>query len=67
MSAKKWKRDFFENHPNCCFCGGTTAATTIDHIPSIQLFSLKKGLVDLNSLPAILAIRGQKAMNKLLL
>lgn len=29
---------FFEQHPICCFCGGDTAATEIDHIPSIQMF-----------------------------
>jgi hypothetical protein len=23
--------DFLNRHPLCCFCGGTTSATTIDH------------------------------------
>ena len=30
---------FFEQHPICIFCGGATAATTQDHVPSRQLFT----------------------------
>ena len=33
---------FLEKHPFCCFCGGEKPATTIDHVPSIQLFRLRK-------------------------
>lgn len=32
---------FLEQHPICCFCGGKTPATTRDHVPSRQLFTLK--------------------------
>ncbi len=32
---------FFDQHPICCFCGGTVDATTIDHVPSRQLFTFK--------------------------
>lgn len=38
---------FLVDHPICCYCGGKTLATTIDHIPSRQLFWQKhrpKGL-----------------------
>ena len=32
---------FFADHPTCIFCGGVTAATTLDHVPSRQLFYRK--------------------------
>jgi hypothetical protein len=32
------KKRFLINHPFCCFCGGTEAATTIDHIPPKACF-----------------------------
>lgn len=33
--ARRNLRDaFFARHPRCCFCGGSTKATTIDHIPA---------------------------------
>jgi len=35
------RREFLKKHPLCCFCGGTTPATTIDHVPSRQLFNNK--------------------------
>ena len=35
---KNRNSDFFRDHPFCCFCGGTTPATTIDHVPSTQTF-----------------------------
>jgi hypothetical protein len=39
MGEVKRKRErFFEQHPWCCFCGGGTKATTIDHVPSRGLF-----------------------------
>ena len=38
----KQKAVFLKQHPFCCFCGGEKPATTIDHVPSIQLFRLKK-------------------------
>ena len=31
-----------ESHPICCFCGGQTKATELDHVPSRQMFSLKR-------------------------
>jgi hypothetical protein len=31
--ARHKKKHFFAVHPSCCFCGGTTGATTIDHVP----------------------------------
>lgn len=39
--------DFIKEHPTCCFCGGTTAATTIEHQPAKIIFPNKhrpKGL-----------------------
>ena len=42
MATKAQRRKiFFDSHPFCCFCGGNVKATTIDHIPSRQLFALK--------------------------
>lgn len=41
------QRTFLDQHQICCFCGGATPATTVDHVPSIQMFSLRhrpKGL-----------------------
>lgn len=29
---------FIEQNPYCCYCGGTTPADTVDHIPSRQMF-----------------------------
>lgn len=37
--AAEYKRRFFETHQLCCFCGGGTLATTIDHIPSRATFN----------------------------
>ena len=40
---KRQRKDaFLRQHPWCCFCGGVTPATTVDHIPSIQMFSLRR-------------------------
>lgn len=39
--------NFLKQHPWCCYCGGATLATTIDHVPSRQMFDLRgrpKGL-----------------------
>ncbi len=33
---------FLKDHPWCCYCGGTTRAETVDHVPSKQMFSLKR-------------------------
>ncbi len=33
------KKQFLEAHPFCCFCGGYTPSTEIDHIPSRVLFN----------------------------
>ena len=39
MGAKKNKlQRFLLKHPHCCFCGGGTPATTIDHIPARTCF-----------------------------
>jgi hypothetical protein len=38
---KRRKQDFLKRHPICCHCGGLAPATTIDHVPSIQMFSLR--------------------------
>lgn len=44
MGQSREKRiRFFELNPICCFCGGNTLATTIDHIPSRACFSGKIG------------------------
>lgn len=51
MGAAKLKRRrkeaFLKQHPYCCYCGGETPTTTVDHIPSRQMFSQRwrpKGL-----------------------
>jgi len=36
------KQEFLKRHPICCHCGGLTLATTVDHVPSIQMFSLRR-------------------------
>ncbi len=36
------KEAFLRLHPHCCFCGGATLATTVDHVPSVQMFSLRR-------------------------
>lgn len=36
------KQAFLKEHRHCCFCGGSRAATTVDHVPSIQMFSLRR-------------------------
>ena len=43
-SRRRNKRNvaFFERHPFCCFCGGERPATTRDHVPSKQMFHLKR-------------------------
>ena len=43
-ARRKSKRhvDFLKKHPFCCFCGGKEPATTIDHVPSKQVFRLKR-------------------------
>jgi hypothetical protein len=39
MGDRKRRRDaFFKTHPNCCFCGGATPATTEDHQPGRVFF-----------------------------
>lgn len=37
-NTQKRRKQFFAEHPYCCFCGGTVAATTEDHFPSRTLF-----------------------------
>jgi len=34
------KARFLKEHPLCCFCGGTRAATTLDHVPPKACFPL---------------------------
>jgi hypothetical protein len=38
----KRRREFFEKHPLCIYCGGETPATTCDHVPSRQVFHFKQ-------------------------
>lgn len=39
MGARKKRREaFFREHPNCCFCGGDSPATTEDHQPARTYF-----------------------------
>lgn len=45
--AKRRKEKIFREHPVCCYCGGNTPATTIDHMPPSVFFYRKhrpKGL-----------------------
>jgi hypothetical protein len=40
---RNWRKQaFLIEHLNCCFCGGQKRATTIDHVPSIRMFSLRQ-------------------------
>jgi hypothetical protein len=41
--ARLKKQRFLVEHPICCFCGGTTAATTLDHVPSRACFNGRNG------------------------
>jgi hypothetical protein len=34
------KKRFLQQHPICCFCGGTRPATTLDHVPPKACFPL---------------------------
>lgn len=39
MGKKEARRlSFIKEHPLCCFCGGTTSAEEMDHIPSRTIF-----------------------------
>ena len=40
--VSKRLRAFLAEHPMCCFCGGEVPATSIDHVPSRQMFSLRR-------------------------
>ena len=40
-TKNKRKAVFLKQHPYCCICGGEKPATTIDHVPSKQIFRLK--------------------------
>jgi hypothetical protein len=37
-TRRQHKKQFLENNPFCCFCGGYTPSTEIDHIPARVLF-----------------------------
>lgn len=39
---RRRKAEFLKQHLVCCFCGGNTPATTVDHVPSRQMFSLRR-------------------------
>lgn len=39
---KSQTQKFVAEHPWCCYCGGHTPATTRDHVPSRQMFSLRR-------------------------
>lgn len=41
-AAKKRKTEFFKQNPFCCFCGGSEAATTEDHVPARSIFDERK-------------------------
>lgn len=42
MGNQTTTKKFLKLNPICCFCGGETPATGRDHVPSIQLFTLKQ-------------------------
>jgi len=37
--SKKRKTEFLAEHPLCCFCGGETRSTEIDHMPPAAMFN----------------------------
>ncbi|MGF1623957.1 MAG: hypothetical protein ACFCVH_03660 [Alphaproteobacteria bacterium] len=39
---KEGRTSFLARHPCCCYCGGATPATTLDHVPSRQMFALRR-------------------------
>ena len=39
---RRRKEAFLHENPFCCFCGGLNRATTVDHVPSRQMFSLRR-------------------------
>lgn len=42
-AAKIRKKRFLAEHPSCCFCGGSTPASTIDHVPNRACFPNREG------------------------
>lgn len=61
MGQAKNKRSqrirLLEQHPNCCYCGGATPATTLDHVPAKVTFWGKNRPAGLES-PACDACNG---------
>jgi hypothetical protein len=55
------KARFLKEHPLCCFCGGTRAATTLDHVPPRLAFRLDCGRGSPSSLPARTAITERRS------
>jgi hypothetical protein len=41
-NSRKYRESFFSRHVNCCFCGGATLATQIEHMPSRAIFINKQ-------------------------
>lgn len=41
--AKNRKQRFLADHPFCCFCGGSEAAVTVDHVPARTCFVGRAG------------------------
>lgn len=41
--GRKKKQRFKEDHPFCCFCGGGSPTTTIDHVPNRASFPKREG------------------------
>ena len=37
-TSRRHRQAFFNGHPLCCFCGGSSPAVEIDHIPARSLF-----------------------------
>jgi hypothetical protein len=40
--AKNLREEFFTKNPWCIFCGGTVAATTVEHCPPRAMFDNKE-------------------------
>jgi hypothetical protein len=47
ISVTTTTKKFIQQHPWCCYCGGTAAATTIDHVPAKITFAGKARPKDL--------------------
>ena len=62
--AAKTKAKFISDHPFCCFCGGASQTTTIDHVPNRAFFIARQWPVGFQ-FPACDACQGGARVSEL--